>query len=141
VSLVICLKRNSARGGAKSAADRNLTRDGNQSLHFWPFDIGATTFDDGIATCLRQGTKWLFVQFKRSLVLTHVSPTLNSSSCSVSPFPLSKNRPLSVTMKFSHTLAAALFLPVLVNAQNQNGNVTVSGILSTASTIRSIDAP
>jgi len=28
-------------------------------------------------------------------------------------------------MKFSHTLAAALFLPVLVNAQNQNGNVTV----------------
>ncbi|KAN0105457.1 Cupredoxin [Russula decolorans] len=28
-------------------------------------------------------------------------------------------------MKFSLTLAAALFLPVLVNAQNQNGNVTV----------------
>ena len=45
-------------------------------------------------------------------------------------------------MKFSHTLAATFFLPVLlINAQSQNGSITVSGVLSTLSTIRSIDAP
>jgi hypothetical protein len=44
-------------------------------------------------------------------------------------------------MKFSLTMAAALFLPVIVNAQNQNGNITVSGVLSTVPIIRSIDAP
>ena len=44
-------------------------------------------------------------------------------------------------MKFSLTLAAALFVPVLVNAQNQNGSITVSGVLSTVPIIRSIGAP
>ena len=44
-------------------------------------------------------------------------------------------------MKFPFTLATALLLPVLVNAQNGNGSVTVSGELSTVPIIRSIDAP
>ena len=44
-------------------------------------------------------------------------------------------------MKFSLTLATALFIPVLVNAQNQNGSITVSGVLSAVSIICSIDAP
>jgi len=42
-------------------------------------------------------------------------------------------------MKFSLALAAALFLPVLVNAQNQNGTVAVSGVLSTVPIVRLTD--
>lgn len=74
-------------------------------------------------------------------MLTHTSAQLLIAP-RAPPLSLSvKNRTLSVTMKFSLTMAAALFLPVIVNAQNQNGNITVSGVLSTVPIIRSIDAP
>ncbi len=55
---------------------------------------------------------------------------------------LCKNRPLSVTMKVSLTLAAALLLPVIVNAQNGNStSVNVSGICPTVPNLRFIDSP
>ena len=101
-------------------------RHGNLALHFWPFDLSSTDRRKIVA-----------------LACAHFhSPCGTSSSlkgrwCRSQPLvPLSlllcKNRPLSVTMKVSLTLAAALLLPVIVNAQNSNStSVNVSGICPT----------
>jgi hypothetical protein len=70
----------SARGGAKSVKNVKEVRHGNQALHFWPFDLGATqptmmalghVFTPLAPPC--KAMKWLFVQFKRSMVLTRQS--------------------------------------------------------------------
>jgi hypothetical protein len=44
-------------------------------------------------------------------------------------------------MKVSLTLAAALLLPAIVNAQNGNSTVTVSGVCLTVPNLRLIDSP
>jgi hypothetical protein len=75
----------SARGGAKSAEmSRNSTWESGSSILAQPMMALARVHSP--CTTGAKGSKWFFVQFKRSLVLTHASPTLNSSSCSVSLF-------------------------------------------------------
>lgn len=44
-------------------------------------------------------------------------------------------------MKVSLTLAAALLLPAIVNAQNGTSSVLVSGVCPTVPNLRSIDSP
>jgi len=109
-------------GGNRPKYPRFRIRHENQALHLAL--ASACTSDE------RSGT-WSSLKGRWCL---HVSLTLNIYLLVVRlSHSLCKSRPLSVTMKFSLTLAAALLFPVLVNAQNGNSSVNVSGVFSTYS--------
>jgi hypothetical protein len=122
-----------AGGKAANRLSSQEIRHGNQALHFRPSDLGSTDPRKIVALALhsRRTSPSLKGRWYRSQPLV---PHLSLSLC--------KNRPLSVTMKASLTLAAALLLPVIVNAQTSNStSVNVSGVCPTVPNLRLTVSP